>query len=397
MSRVSLPLTVGVGLAVLCSALPAHSIPTATQPRSLAVGTPPATLAALQPRGWQAHMPVVATAAVPGPVRVAGSRASACVAELPLDVRIGQTMLVITRSPEPVRASLRSGTVAGVLAAGNLTWTRAAAFRKATAGTRHRAILAADEEGGLVQRYRSVIGRLPSAQWQARNLSPAQVRARYRAHGRELRRWGVGMVLAPVADVGHGPGITTRAYSGDPNVVARYAGAAAAGYRDAGLLPVLKHFPGHGRTSADSHTATSWSPRLRTLRAVDLVPYRTLLRDGRVGVLVAHVQVPGYSGGPSSLSPKVVRGLLRSEYGHRGLVISDGLGMAGTGTTQGRAQVRFLRAGGDLGIVTAGAVPSVRAAVRAALADGSLTKARLNDVAGRVLRHKKLDPCRLLG
>lgn len=317
-------------------------------------------------------------------------------AKLPQDVRIGQTMLIIAVTPSSVASTLRAGHAAGTLAAGRVDRARAGAFKKVTTGTRYGAILAADEEGGLVQRYRPVTGLLPAARWQAENLSPAQVRARYRAHGRTLRGWGVDMALAPVADVGHGPGITTRAYSDSPTVVATYAAAAARGYRDAGLLPVLKHFPGHGRTTADSHTATSQAPQIDSLRKVDLVPYATLLDDGRVGVLVAHVQVPGYSGGPSSLSRTVIKDLLRGELGHKGLVVSDGLGMAGTGTTQGRALVRFLNAGGDLGIVTVGGAAPARAAVRAALADGSLSTKRLNAVAERVLRYKKVNPCRLV-
>jgi beta-N-acetylhexosaminidase len=160
---------------------------------------------------------------------------------------------------------------------------------------------------------------------------------------------------------------------------------------------VLKHFPGHGRSSADSHNRSSDVPGLDSLRNVDLAPYRTLLDDGRVGVLVAHVRIPGYSDGPSSLSRKVVTDLLRKEYGHDGLVISDGLGMAGTGTYQGSGLVRFLQAGGDLGIVTAGGAPYARDAVRRAVADGKLPEKQLNKVAERVLRYKDVDACGLVG
>lgn len=368
----------------------------ATNPQTAAA--PPAYPAGPVSVPAQAANPEQTVAAPPQPDRKAirAARYSACVAKLPLDVRVGQSMLIITPSPWQVSRTLREGKAAGTLAAGNLTYSTAGGFRSVTSNTPYGAILAADEEGGLVQRYRGVTSLVPSASWQAANLSPEQVRARYRDHGRALKSWGVDMALAPVADVGHGPGITTRSYSSNPSVVATYTAAAAQGYRDAGLLPVLKHFPGHGRGTADSHTTASRVPGIESLRRLDLKPYREVLDDGPVGVLVAHVRIPGYSEEPSSLSRRVIKKLLRKEFGHKGLVISDGLGMAGTGTTQGQGLVRFLQAGGDLGIVTAGGAPWAHNAVKSALSRGDLSEQQLNSVAERVLRFKKVKACELV-
>ena len=79
----------------------------------------------------------------------------------------------------------------------------------------------------------------------------------------------------------------------NPAVVTQYAGAYAKGLRDAGVLPVLKHFPGHGHASGDSHATGVVTPSLDELQNVDLVPYRTLVAQAPVGVMIGHMQVPG--------------------------------------------------------------------------------------------------------
>lgn len=332
---------------------------------------------------------------VPAPVAVSQLRAQACVARLPLDVRIGQTMMVITANPKAARARLDAGLIAGMLGTGIMSPAQAKAFRTATKSARYGALLGADEEGGLVQRYRRVAGALPSAAQQARTMTPAQVRRLYADHGRKLAGWGVNLVFAPVADTGRGPGIGSRAYSGDPDVVSGYAAAAAAGYRDAGLLAVAKHFPGHGRATADTHNSKSVGPGLESLRKVDLLPFQALIADSpKLAVMVGHTQIPGYSEMPSTQSRKVITGLLRGELGFPGLVISDALGMAASGKSdQGAAMVGFLRAGGDLGIVGDGGAVAGRRAVRAALKSGKLSASRVDQAAARVFAAKGVDPC----
>jgi len=136
--------------------------------------------------------------------------ALACVAALPRDVRIGQTMLVTTTDLPRVQQWLDEGLIAGLLANGRLSRADAAALDEATSGGKYGAILAADEEGGEVQRYRDVIGSIPSPQTQARTLAPDAVRDLYRTAGEALADWGVDMVFAPTVDVGHGPGIVAR-------------------------------------------------------------------------------------------------------------------------------------------------------------------------------------------
>jgi len=322
--------------------------------------------------------------------------ALACVAALPRDVRIGQTMLVTTTDLPRVQQWLDEGLIAGLLANGRLSRADAAALDEATSGGKYGAILAADEEGGEVQRYRDVIGSIPSPQTQARTLAPDAVRDLYRTAGEALADWGVDMVFAPTVDVGHGPGIGSRAYSDDPAVVTEFALASAEGLAEAGLLPVLKHFPGHGRTTGDSHYELVSGPSIAELREVDLQPFQEIPSELEVGVMVGHTTIPGLSDTPSSQSADAIGRLLVDELGFSGLIVSDALGMAASGEpTQGAALVGFIRAGGHLGIVGPGGSVEGRRALRAALRDGTVSEEKLNAAAARVLAVKGIDPCGL--
>jgi beta-N-acetylhexosaminidase len=337
-----------------------------------------------------------AAAPSPQPTPSASDPVLACVDRLPRDVRIGQTMLVTTTDLPRVQGWLDDGLIAGILANGTLTPAAAAALDEATSGNAYGALLAADEEGGGVQRYRNVVGELPSAQRQAATMTPEEVRRMWAAHAGGLSDWGVDLVFAPVVDVGHGPGIGSRAFSDDPQVVAEYGQATAEGIADAGLLPVLKHFPGHGQSSGDSHYDLVEGPGIEDLRSTDLVPFAAVVGAVPVGVMVGHTTIPGYSQGPSSQSNRVITGLLGEELGFDGLVVSDALGMAASGQpTQGAALVGFVAAGGDLGIVGPGGSVEGRKALRAALRDGVVTEERLNEAAAAVLAAKGLDPCAL--
>jgi len=325
-------------------------------------------------------------------------RALACVAQLPEDVRIGQTMLVTTTDIIRVQGWLDEGLIAGILSNGRLTPAVAGALDEATTGNKYGALLAADEEGGQVQRYRDVIGPIPSAQRQANTMSPDEVRAMYAAHGAALADWGVDLVFAPVVDVGHGPGIGSRSYSTDPQVVTEYGTAAARGYADAGVLPVLKHFPGQGRATGDTHYELAVGPSIDEVRETDLGPFEQIPQAVDVAVMVGHTTIPGFSEEAGTQSRRVIEGHLVDEVGFEGLIVSDALGMEASGEpTQGGALVGFVAAGGDLGIIGPGGSVEGRRALRKALEDGTVTQERLNAAAAAVLAAKGIDPCDVSG
>ena len=173
--------------------------------------------------------------------------------------------------------------------------------------------------------------------------------------GRQMRALGITVDFAPVVDVTAAADDTVigdRSFGSDAATVTEYAGAYARGLRDAGVLPVLKHFPGHGSGSGDSHEGSVVTPSLTDLQQSDLVPYRTLSSEVPVGVMVGHLQVPGLTGSdPASLSPAAY-GLLRSGgYGgppFNGPVFTDDLSGMGAITARygvAEAALRGLAAG----------------------------------------------------
>jgi beta-N-acetylhexosaminidase len=149
--------------------------------------------------------------------------------------------------------------------------------------------------------------------------------------------------------------IGARAFGADPDVVAACGVAFIEASLAEGLIPVAKHFPGHGRTPLDSHlTLPEVGATLGDLERTDLRPFRAALGARCPAVLVAHVRYRALDPAlPASLSPEVIGGLLRERLSFSGLVVSDDLEMAAVAGTEGvaRAVVRFLAAGGDLALV----------------------------------------------
>ena len=241
-----------------------------------------------------------------------------------------------------------------------------------------------DEEGGRVTRLSSILGPLPSARVLAQTHTPDEVYQIALDRGRQMRGLGITVDFAPDVDVTAAADDTVigdRSFSANPDVVAEYAGAFARGLRDAGLLPVLKHFPGHGHGSGDSHTGGVVTPPLADLQANDLIPYRTLTADAPVAVMIGHLQVPGLTGDlPASLSPAAI-GLLRSGgYGgpaFDGPIFSDDLSsMAAISDRYGVAEavLRALQAGTDVALwVSTDEVPAVLDRLEKAVNAGELT------------------------
>jgi beta-N-acetylhexosaminidase len=162
--------------------------------------------------------------------------------------------------------------------------------------------------------------------------------------------------------------------------------AAAAGFSEAGVLPVVKHFPGHGSVPADSHLTLPVQTKSREeLDATDLVPFRGAVAAGLPAVMVGHLDVRALDPRvPSSLSRRVVTGLLRDELGFGGLVVTDSLAMAGVtrGRDPGRVAVQAIRAGNDVLLMPPS--PAVaRAALVRAVRTGSLPRRRLEQAAAR--------------
>ncbi len=300
----------------------------------------------------------------PAAPEVARSRCPGLVAAMPVRDRMAQRLMVGVDPSRSDSASVAVDTdrVGGVFVGGNATTILRGdtlpRLQTGPGGLPRPVAVAVDDEGGRVQRIDGLAGSIPSARRMAQTLDTTQVRALAAERGRAMRARGVTVDLAPVVDVGDQPAgsvIGDRSFGGDPEQVTEYAGAFAAGLRDAGVLPVLKHFPGHGRASGDSHRGRVSTPPLEQLREVDLRPYRALLAEGPAAVMVGHLDVPGLTDGlPATLSPAAYR-LLRDDLGFTGLVVTDDLGAMRAISDRydlPAAVLAALRAGADVALWT---------------------------------------------
>jgi beta-N-acetylhexosaminidase len=257
-------------------------------------------------------------------------------------------------------------------------------------------VVAVDEEGGDVTRLDARRGSpYPGALVLGTADDPVATRAVARTIAARLARLGVDLDLAPVADVGSNPAnpvIGVRSFGADPSAVARHVVAFTAGLADGGVRACVKHFPGHGDTSLDSHVTLPVVPRDRAaLDEVELVPFRAAVAAGAPAVMTAHLLVPSLDADlPATLSTAVVGGLLRGELGFTGAVVSDGLEMAALAAVYGvgGAAVRALAAGCDLLCLggdteTEQVVDEAVLAIVAAVRSGELPAARLAEAARR--------------
>lgn len=260
-----------------------------------------------------------------------------------------------------------------------------------------------DEEGGRVSRLKTLIGTSPSPRVLANTLSVDEVRALAHERGEAMRKLGITIDFAPVVDVTEDPDDTVigdRSFGSTAEKVTAYAGAYAQGLREAGVLPVLKHFPGHGHGSGDSHKGGVTTPPLGELVAVDLVPYKTLLTQGPVAVMIGHMQVPGLTGSdPASLSRPAID-LLRTGTGYGGppfdgTVFSDDVSsMAAISDRFGvtDAVLRTLQAGSDIALwVSTKEVPAVLDRLEQAVNAGELPVEAVDRSVVRVATMKRND------
>ncbi|MBF6193504.1 glycoside hydrolase family 3 N-terminal domain-containing protein [Nocardia implantans] len=257
-----------------------------------------------------------------------------------------------------------------------------------------------DEEGGRVSRVRDLIGAAPSARETAQTMSPEQFYDATLTRGRALKDLGVTVDFAPDVDVSSQPDdsvIGDRSFSDDPEVVTRYADAYIRAMREVGVGTVMKHFPGHGSGSGDSHTGAVRTPPLDQMQNVDLVPFRNLIGSG-AAVMVGHLDVPGLTtpNVPASISPEAMR-LLREGTGYgaapfQGPIFTDDLG--GMAAITSRMSIEdaveaALVAGADSALwITTDAVSQVLDRLEQAVSSGRLPMAQVDASVLRLAAYK---------
>jgi beta-N-acetylhexosaminidase len=359
--------------------------------------------------------PVPSTSSTPsGVASPLASQSPAASAPLGCDIatwptrdKLAQLLIVGVTGADDARAVVANHHVGGIMIG---SWTDLSMLTdgslagiSSSAGPLPLAV-SVDEEGGRVSRLKTLIGPQPSPRVLAATHTPDEVYAIALDRGHKMRGLGITIDFAPVADVtteADDEVIGDRSFGSDPEKVTEYAGAYARGLRDAGIFPVLKHFPGHGHGSGDSHTGAVTTPPLDDLKNDDLVPYRTLTTAVPVGVMVGHLEVPGLTGtDPASLSPAAYELLRSGGYGgppFNGLVFTDDISsMAAVNQRYGvsEASLKAFQAGADVALwTTTDEVPAVLDRLEQAVAAGELNMSTVDASLQRVVAVKGPPHC----
>ncbi|MBT3383554.1 MAG: serine hydrolase [Prolixibacteraceae bacterium] len=254
-------------------------------------------------------------------------------------------------------------------------------------------LVAIDAEWGLTMRIDSTI-RYPNAQAVGAVQDSTFIYQMGRDFGNQLKQMGIHINFAPVADVNttpNNPVINFRSFGEDKKNVAEKAWLVSKGMQDAGVIPVAKHFPGHGDTETDSHkTLPNLIHSKERMDSVESYPFRFLAEKGISGIMSAHLNVPSLdpSETPSSLSKKIITDYLKNEIGFSGFIITDAINMQGVRTEAGNTELEALKAGNDM----VEFVPDVGKAiesVKQAIEKGELTNTEIEDKCRKILALKR--------
>ena len=256
-------------------------------------------------------------------------------------------------------------------------------------------LLACDEEGGMVNRLMATVGTTyigPMLQYKDQGVGKAAENARIIAS--DMAALGFNADFAPVADVWSNPKNTVigdRAYSDDFSQAADLVAAAVEGFHQGGVACALKHFPGHGDTSADSHNGSVYVYKtLDQLREAELLPFRAGIGAGADMVMIGHLIISGVSEEPALLSPEIVTDLLREELGFTGVVITDSLQMRAMTDVYGAGEIAVgaVLAGVDLLLCPENLEEAVES-LTAAVESGEIPESRLDESVLRILTMKE--------
>ncbi len=215
--------------------------------------------------------------------------------------------------------------------------------------------------------------------------------------GRQLKRIGIHVNLAPVADINtnpYNPVIGRRSFGENPREVAKKTTYYMLGMQSAGIAAVAKHFPGHGDTGGDSHKLLPVCQHSRArMDTVELVPFQTLIRAGIMGIMSGHLEVPALDaskGTPATLSPAILTHLLKQEMGFGGFIITDAMNMHGVLAAQssGNVDARAIIAGNDVVELSVN-LPRAIDEIMRAIEQGKITQSEIEQKCRKVLALKE--------
>lgn len=348
--------------------------------------------------------------------------------ELSLDEKVGQMFVVLGHGvfmPESswayqeLRRQVRENHVGGVIWSVSNVYETAQLTARLQREARVPLLVSADLESGIGMRFLDTT-HWPWAMALAATGDPSLAEAEGRVVAREARLVGINHIYAPIADVNvdaDNPVINARSFGEDPAEVSKYVSAFVRGVQSEHVLATAKHFPGHGDTHVDSHRSLPILNVDRTrLEQVELLPFRAAIDAGVKSIMIGHLAVPALDDEPvpvrrpgpgenpygtkdaevpqngtmpATTSKKIVGELLRHELKFDGLVVSDAMDMGGITEhfDAGEAAIRAIEAGQDQILMSPNVDDAIKA-VKAAVASGRLSEARINDSVRRILDAK---------
>ncbi len=324
-----------------------------------------------------------------------------------LDEKIGQMLIVGFDGyavNEPVRSMIRNYHVGGIILysynveSPSQLLALVNTLKSVNSVNRIPLFISVDEEGGRVSRMPAALKKFPSnAVIGSKNNGELSYKIGYTL-ARVIRAFGFNMDFAPVLDINSNPAnpvIGDRSFGANPQIVSELGVQTMKGIQAGGVIPVIKHFPGHGDTSVDSHVGLPVvNNDLNRLKSFELVPFAEAVRNGADAVMVAHILLNKIDpANPSSLSRTIITDILRNQLHFTGVVITDDMTMGAIVQNYdlGNAAVKAVNAGSDIVLVSRGYENEVKVfnALKNAVQNGTIPGQRVNDSVYRILRLKR--------
>lgn len=258
--------------------------------------------------------------------------------------------------------------------------------------------ISVDEEGGRVSRMPAELRKFPSNEIIGRANNGDLSYRIGNVIAKEIKAFGFNMNFAPVLDINSNPNnpvIGDRSFGSNAQIVSKLGVQTMKGLQAGGVIPVVKHFPGHGDTSVDSHVGLPYvNHDLNRLKSFELVPFQDAIRNQADAVMVAHILLNKIDpSNPSSMSRIVITDILRTQMNFNGVVVTDDMTMGAIVNNYdiGAAAVKSVNAGSDIILVSRGYGNEVKVidALKRAAENGSIPQQRINESVYRILKLKQ--------
>ena len=329
------------------------------------------------------------------------------ISQMTLDEKLGQMMFAGvsgTSLQQETTSLIRDYKVGGlILYANNLETPQQTVslmndLMAANVTNRLPLFMGTDQEGGKVVRLPGPLKNFPTNQ-KVGDINQAQFSFEIgQLLGEQLKAFGFNLDFAPVMDVNSNPNnpiIGDRSFSSNPDIVSQLGIQTMKGLESQQVIPVIKHFPGHGDTSVDSHLELpKVSKSLDDLKQLELIPFKTAIDKGVDVVMVGHILLPKIDQQyPSSMSKEIITGILRNQLGFDGVVMTDDMTMKAITNhfNIGQAAVDSVKAGNDIILIAHefSNVTSAIDALKAAVKNGEITEKQINDSVRRIIQLKQ--------